>query len=350
MGRMLRHTVTLALLCTLCTVSAVAQRTGPTKATSAEINVRVTYDNDRPAGNQIRVDLTNETGIPIATAFTDTDGRASFRVTALGVYRAKVTGMDIEDAVSEGVVIDYPNATRMVFVRAKRKASASEGSGSSVQSTGRAGSEQVTSAAQLKVPNTARKAFEKGLSEWQRQNYQKAAEEFEKAVAAYPAYDTAYNNLGVMYAHLKQPEKAMAAFERSVQLNDKNADADRNLARMVMRQKDFARAEDLLKKSLTVQPLDPGSLTMLSISEYENGKYEEALTDARKVHTLPHEGYSLSHFVAGQALERKQQYEAASTEYQVYLRESPNGPEVVQVKTALERLTASNSTQHADAQ
>jgi len=310
--------------------------------TNAEIQVRVTYEDDRPAGMQIRLELLNETGIPITQAFTDSEGRAVFRITNLGAYRVRASGIDIEDTTSESVMVDQ-DGTRMVFVRVKTKASG-------VASTGTSGSGPVTSAAQLRIPQDARKAFEKGLSAWQKKDYQKAADAFEKAVTVYPEYDTAYNNLGVMYAHLNQPEKALAAFEHSVQLNDKNPDADRNLARMLLRQKDFARAEELLKKSLAVQPLNPGSLTMLSIAEIENGKIDEALSDARKVHDIPHEGYAVSHFVAGQALERKHQYQDASAEYVVYLRESPNGPEVQQVKNALSRLSASTGVPPPNAQ
>jgi predicted Zn-dependent protease len=86
------------------------------------------------------------------------------------------------------------------------------------------------------------------------------------------------------------------------------------------------------------------------MAEIENGQVDEALSDARRVHELPHQGYALSHFVAGQALERKGQPREAAAEYAVYLRESPNGPEVVQVKSALDRLNAGNPSAQSNAQ
>lgn len=345
MSRLLRQL--LLVSCSFLVVGSFATAQN-NRLGSAHIQVKVAYDNDRPAGSQIRLDLTNETGIPITQAFTDSGGTGFFSVSSSGVYRVKASGMDIEDAVSEPIEIDRYLTSRTVFMRVKFKGPA--GGSSSTQSVSRQSAPPVTSAAQLAVPSDARKAFDKGLDDWKKKDYEKAAEQFEKAVALYPHYDTAYNNLGVMYAHLKQPDKAMAAFEKSVQLNDKNADADRNLARMCMRQKNYTRAEDLLKKSLTVDPLDPGSLTMLSVAEIENGKVDEALIDARKVHGVPHDGYALSHFVAGQALERKHQYQDASAEYMVYLRESPNGPEVAMVKDALDRLNGNNSAAESKAQ
>jgi tetratricopeptide (TPR) repeat protein len=340
MGQQLRN-ILIFIVALSASAPLQAQR-GQGRAVGADVQVHVTYENDRPAGQQIRLDLTNETGIPITQTFTDSDGRAVFRVDSSGVYRVKASGLEIEDTVSDPIIVTETARSQIAYIRVKLKSQPN-----TVQSVSRSGTAPVTSAAQLRVPSDARKAFDKGLASWQKKDYEKAAAEFERAVALYPDYDTAYNNLGVMYAHLKQPDKAIAAFERSVQLNDKNADADRNLARMLMHQKNFARAEDLLKKSLSVQPLDPGSLTMLSIAEIENGKLDEALTDARKVHDLPHDGYAVSHFIAGQALERKHQPQDAAAEYMVYLRESPNGPEVAQVKSALDRLNGASSRSNA---
>ena len=222
-----------------------SQSEGPT-----DIQVYVTYDNSRPAGEQLRVDLSNASGIPMTQAFTDSSGRALLQVGSQGGYIVKVSGLDIQDGASESFEVFYcpSHCTRQVFVRVKGKGDSAQST--ATQSSGKPGKPSVTSAAELRVPQTARKTFDQGMTAWQKKDYQQAAEKFEKAVAEYPQYDTAYNNLGVMYAHLDQNDKAMAAFKRSVELNDKNADADRNLARMLMRQKDYPQAEELLKKAL----------------------------------------------------------------------------------------------------
>jgi hypothetical protein len=58
---------------------------------------------------------------------------------------------------------------------------------------------------------------------------------------------------------------------------------------------------------------------------------------------MPHDGYSVVHYIAGEALEEKHQYGEAKLEYTTYLRESPSGPEAAQVKSALERLSNSSA-------
>jgi superkiller protein 3 len=198
----------------------------------------------------------------------------------------------------------------------------------------------MTSAAELGAPPNARKSFDQGLAAWQKKDYKQAAEKFEKAVADYPQYDTAYNNLGVMYAHLGQNDKAMAAFKRAVELNDKNADADRNLARLMMREKEYSQAEELLKKSLAVEPTQAATLTMLVMAEAQDGKLDDAVKDAQKVHSLHHEGYAVVHYIAGEVLEEKHQNADAINEYNLYLKEAPNGPEAAQAKSAMERLSS----------
>ena len=201
----------------------------------------------------------------------------------------------------------------------------------------------VTSAAELRIPQMRKKPSTKEWTRGSTSDFQKAAEYFEKAIAIYPAYDAAYNNLGVMYYQTNQLEKARAAFEKSVALNEKNADADRNLARILINDGNFTRAQDLLKKSLLVEPLNPVTLTLLCVAETESGDADGALATARKTHQLPHEGYPLVHYIAGRALEHEGKPQQAYAEYETYLSESPNGAEAQQVRTALSHLTAAST-------
>ena len=315
---------------TLC----VAQGS-PTHLTSVEILVQVTFDNDRAAGDQIRVELISETDVPVGQTFTDSQGRTSFHVGSAGTYEVRASGTPIQGTTVESVRIDDMDKSRTVYLRVKPRTDG-------VSTTTKVNAPPVTSAAELKIPPDAKKAFHKGMEAWERNDYPKAAEQFEKAVAAYPQYDTAYNNLGVMYIQMNEPVKARAAFEHSVALNDQNADGDRNLARILIRDGNYPRAEELLKKSLMVEPLNPASLTLLCDAEVQTGDDDGALVTARKVHQLPHEGYAVVHVIAGQVYEDKGQPQNADIEYETYLHESPNGPEASQVKISLARLTAAN--------
>jgi Tfp pilus assembly protein PilF len=333
---MLRSTFTrVAQLAVLLAPSLCVAQNVPSHATSVEILVRVTFMDDRAASDQIRVELINDSGTPVAQTFTNSEGRVSFHVGVAGGYEVRASGTPIEGPAVESIRVEDMDKSKTVYLRVKPR-------GEATPVAAKSNAPPVTSAAELRIPADARKAFHKGMEAWERNDFPKAAEQFEKAVSLYPQYDTAYNNLGVMYYQMNQTERARAAFEQSVSLNDKNADADRNLARILIHDGNFARAEELLKKSLMVEPLNPVTLTLMCVAEMETGDADGALATARRVHQLPHDGYSLVHYVAGQAFEQKGQAQNAYAEYETYLHESPNGAEASQVRSALARLTAAS--------
>jgi len=328
-----------ALGCLLAVPLVCAGQIPTGRGTNAQIMVRVTLENERPAGDRIRVELLTGGGVRVADTFTNSEGRVTFTVTFPGDYRLQVSGSTLEGSTTATFHVDDQDKSNTVFVKVKPKVD-------QTASTSKPNTAATTSAAELRIPPDAQKAFHKGMDAWEHRDFQKAAEYFEKAIAIYPAYDAAYNNLGVMYFQTNQLEKARAAFEKSVALNEKNADADRNLARILINDGNFTRAEALLKKSLLVEPLNPVTLTLLCVAEAESGDADGALATARKTHQLPHEGYPLVHYIAGRALEQEGKPQQAYAEYETYLSESPNGAEAQQVRTALSHLTAA-STNHS---
>jgi Tfp pilus assembly protein PilF len=337
MCRLMSASLALLLPLLACSIAPAQVHSG--KPSTCEIQVHVTYNNDRPVGMNIRVELLNQQSVLMDQQFTDSEGRVVFHVsnTDAGGYRVHATGTEIDEGFSDSITINPGDRMAVAYVRVEQKQPAGP---SATIKTSKSAS---TSANELRVPADAKRAFMKGMDALYRHDYPKAAEAFEKAVAAYPQYDMAYDNLGVTYVMLAQPAKARAAFERGVQLNDKNASADRNYARLLLGSNENARALELLNKSLSVEPQNPSTLTLISIAQLRTGDVDNALRNALKVHQLSHEPHEAAHYIAGRAYEEKQEYQQARVEYETYLQESPDGPEAVQVHRALARLTASAS-------
>jgi Tfp pilus assembly protein PilF len=322
----------------LLTSVARAQHAGPTTENQVDIQVKVTYEDGRTPVPQLKLELLNFNSLPLIQLFTDKDGRADFIVNLVGTrdddYYLRATGNDIEQTVSDAIDVVHREGTHMVSLQVKSTTQPAPQSKSA-----------ITSVAQAQVSKDARAAFHSGLSEWEKKNYQPAADYFEKATVLYPQYDEAFNYLGMMYAHLDQPEKSRAAFETAVKLNDKNASADRNLAGLMMRDHNYERAGDLARKSLAVDPSNSFAWTVAAIADLQAGNPDLAVKAARKAHESPHEGYALCHFVAGQALERQHDPAGAKLEYETYLKETPDGPEAPKVKQALTHLAAASTQQ-----
>ena len=325
------------LLVSLLACSAAFAQAHSQKLAVCEIQVHVTYNNDRPVGLYVRVELLNQQSVPMDQQFTDGEGRVLFHVSSSegGGYRVRVSGTDFEEAFSDAITVNPGDRMAVAYVRVQPKQTAGAPASTKTKTAA------STSANELRVPADAKRYFMKGMDALYQHDYPHAAEAFEKAVTTYPQYDMAYDNLGVTYIMLAQPDKARAAFARAVQLNDKNADADRNYARLLLGSKEDKRAIELLNKALAVEPTDPDSLTLISIAQLRTGDVDAALQNALKVHQYSHQPHAAAHYVAGRAYEEKQEYQKATVEYETYLRESPDGPEVPQVRGALARVTAS---------
>ena len=74
----------------------------------------------------------------------------------------------------------------------------------------------TVSASDLKVPKKASKEFDKATKLIAKQDWQAAIDQLNKALALYPDYAEAYNNLGVVYAHLGDPNKEREALQKAV--------------------------------------------------------------------------------------------------------------------------------------
>ena len=333
--RSVPFTVLLFLLIRVAAFAIAESAENRGQVSPHQIQVRVTLDNHGPVGEQLRVDLLNQALVPTRLTFTDSAGRAWFCVEQPGEYRVRLSGHNLQETTSDEILVDQAHPTKIALIQVKPRITVIYHSKPKNAAT--------ASATDLAAPEEAHKYFHDGLQAFQRGNFHKACSLFERAVHAYPRYDTAYNNLGVVYVQLGQANQAWQAFQQAVQINDKNADASRNLSRLLIQTGAYARAVVLLRKSLVVEPLNPGGLTLAAGAEVATAEYDAALQDARKVHELPHEGFAASHYYAGQALEHKQQLDEARAEYELYLLEDPNGPEANDVRVALSRVSGGPS-------
>ena len=328
----------LPLAILLVSLSALAQHAGPMTDNQVDIQVKVTYEDGRTPVPLVKLELLDNNGVAQNLLFTDKDGRADFiidlQISKTDNFTLRASGKGIEETVSDTVHVVHREGTHMVHFQVK-----------SADNTVPQSKSAITSVAQSQVPKDARNAFRDGLKEWEKKNYQQAAANFEKATALYPQYDEAFNDLGMMYAHLDQPDKSRAAFETAVKLNDKNASADRNLAGLLLRDHNYQAAGDLARKSLAVDPNNAFAWTVAAISDFQTGNPDLAIRACKRAHESPHDNYALCHYVAGQAYEREHDPAAAKLEYETYLQETPNGPEAPQVKKSLARVTAASPAQ-----
>lgn len=328
MWRLLQSVV--VILAIACVCAAQAQRMETPRL--VPLRLIITVDGDVEKAGYVTVELMDSVGSSSATdsKLTDNNGRVSFQAPT-GVHRIRITGPDIRPYEGELEIArnEVSHVERIRVRRAETDRRTSETSPGG-----------LVAALRLRVPGSARKAFEQAGEAMRQQHWQESRTLFETAIREYPQYDLAYNGLGMAEVELNEIEAARQSFSKAIELNPNFAAAYRNLARISLTQRNYAEADKLLVKSLEDDPLNAWALTSAANAELILRKYNDAITHARKAHSVPHQDLGGVHIVAALALEAIQQPLDALKEYQLYLDEEPSGRDVARAKAAVARLGA----------
>jgi len=266
---------------------------------------------------------------------TDKNGTVIFH-TLTGSHDIRISGEGIEDFLRTiDIVQQQGRDIENIVVKSK--------------STGRqmggfpVGSSDVVSASQLKIPGKALKEFSAGSKAMEEKDYTEAKKRFANAISNYADYSLAYNGLGVAQMSSGDAETAHASFEKAVQIDDHFAEAYRNLARLSLADHNFEEVQDYLAKSLRTEPLNAWALTYVAYAELQLHNFDGAIAHARAAHAVPHEGLASVHIVAARALEATNQPAEALKEYQLYLKEDPDGRDAQRAKQSINSISASES-------
>jgi len=282
---------------------------------------------------QIRVQLQDAQGVPLQETTPRSDGKVTLRVCSRSAYRVRVTGADIEESVADDVQPGRGDRIMTMVLHHK---------GNNQKSKPGKGTISVN---RLRVPKKAQKELEQGNRALAKGKLEDAKRDFERAIEFYPAYDQAYNNLGVVLMQTGDRETGQQAFEKAVALNDHFAHAYLNLAKIAIDDKQYAKACDLARKSLSSEPLNPGALFVAAEASFFTHSFSDTVTYTRTLHTLPHEKFALAHFLSGKGLEAQNLPAQALAEYELFLKEDPSDSNAPKALEAIRVLRSSGLAQ-----
>lgn len=282
---------------------------------NGSVRIQVLFNDGRPCDLRARVVLwPKSNSLAAAQTFTNEDCRAEFTTLASGDYYVEVSGAGIETA--ESPIFSVGQASQAIEVAVKRTS----------QSGGSLNSAPTVSVTDLNIPDKARKEFEKASSLIAKQDWDKALEHLNRAVAIFPQFADAYNNLAVVYARLGQRDHERESLQKALSLNDHLLPALTNLASMDLVDRNLPEAETLLNRATAIDPRDVPSLALLAKIELLNQHYDAAVATCHKVHLMPHAPQSMVHYVAARALEAEHRVMEAMSELKTFLDEQPSGP------------------------
>jgi tetratricopeptide (TPR) repeat protein len=336
---MIRASLHLPLLLIFLAVPSLlyAQRSGMGgRVSGGVIDVQVRYASGAPGPSGIHVRLESPESGSAGDCQTIEGGKCVFNVPSSGVYMVRMTERGYKDVSVRVELIGNSRGFATLELKPvpgeappEAAADVSEGlSGGSV------------SAADLSVPENARREFEKGQSALKDNKLDSGISHLRKAIKLYDAFPSAYTLLGTAYLEQKSWKDAETALQKATSLDSKSGEAYLALGAVFNQTKDFLKAETALLRGLELKPDAPGGHYELAKTYWALGRWQEAAPHARKaVSDIP--DLASPHVLLGNILLKENNPQGALQEYQEYLRLDPNGSMAPGARQMIEKLQKS---------
>jgi Flp pilus assembly protein TadD len=275
----------------------------------------------------------------------DSSGSFTFSALAPGSYTVVVNAGKEYEITREGVYIDsdlnlsrmgvrLPPTTRRYTVMVHLRPKDSPGN--------KAG---VVNAALAGVPEKARKLYDTGV-EQSRDDAAKAAESFKEAIALYPNFPLALNELGVQYLKLRQINKAIDVLKEACKLNPEAFPSRLNLGIALLESKQFGQAEEQLREALKKNTNAPTAHMYLGIALLRLSKFEEAEKELL-IAAEPNAAHlSMANYYLGGLYWRNKDYPKAVEQLEKYVLLTPNAPDVERVRGTIKELRGHITSNH----
>ena len=323
--------LSFAVAC-LVAASAAQQTTTMSSGTAGgntTVTVRVTYEQSHQPAAGMRVELIPTSGGMADIRTTDGNGGATFNSVSGGRFKLRVTGPDIEKTESDPFVAGGGEGGPYITENIQVRLAEMPGGGA------------ASPALAPIIPEPAKQEFKLGSKEMDRKKWPEAKDHFQRAIAAYPKYAEAFNNLGQVNVQMDKGKDAVNAFQAATQIDPTLQQANLYLGQFYYENVKYKEAEPYLLRASADQPKSAQLLTALANTQLQNGEIDLALASARKVPSLPnHKQFAICHLIVAQALSGKGQDDEIAKEYKEYLKEAPDSPLAPRVKDALAKLSS----------
>lgn len=301
------------------------------------LRVRIAYGDHAPCDPSTRIVLTGAMGFAVAQGSVSGECVAEFSDVPSGRYRVTISGADAANA-DEGEVEVHAVISQELEVRARHTRDSDP--------IHLATAASFISAAELGVPSSAAKEFEKAGRSIAKQDWAKATERLQKGLAIYPRFAAGYNNLGAVYFHQGSNMQAREALQKAVALDDHLAPVYVNLARLSFVEKDYPAAESLLTKAMSLGTAENADeLFLLAYAQLIDHHLDQAVQTSHEGHAGKLTRHAYLHLIAANAYEQQHKIVDSMAELELYLAEEPGSPQAEKVRQALARFRAQSARQ-----
>jgi tetratricopeptide (TPR) repeat protein len=160
---------------------------------------------------------------------------------------------------------------------------------------------------------------------------------FTKLIELDPQYGPGYVLLGTAHMQLQEWGDARSAFEKAVKLEPANASALLGIGITMNQQHDFTGAQKTLMRCLELNPNSAEGHYELGRSLWAQSKWQEAEPHVRQAIIISKD-FAPAHVLMGNIYLRRRDANAATAEFQEYLRLDPQGQYAEAVKQMISKI------------
>lgn len=267
----------------------------------------------------------------VSVIYSDTEGQFEFPSLLPGNYKLEFEGDRQTFEVGTELVQVFKGAPSIVTLTLKEKTS-------SVKVTTAA--EKTATVAELRqnIPSGARKEFDKAAKLAGDGRTEEAIARLRKALALYPDYIIAHNDLGTQLLRLGRLDEAASEFRKAIALDDKAFNPKLNLGIVLVQQHKFAEATNVLNAALALDSGSPAARLYSGLSLLAQGSLETAEKELKTAYQIGGAQYALALFHLGQLYMSKGNSALALQSFERYLSDEPNAGNADQVRKMIAML------------
>jgi Flp pilus assembly protein TadD len=329
---------TLAILAVFCpfvlAAASFAQeappeiRRGP-DPTNAMIEGRVLLPSGQSANFNVKITL-SELHRPLTTLYTNKHAEFRFSNLREGEYYVQaVADEKIYEPVTQRVWLNRGQTYQLTITLRKKEEIAKRKAGA-----------QVVSAAELDraAPPAARKEYNQAVRLAGREDTRRAVERFQRAIAIYPDYLEARNDLGAQYLKLKRFDEAGEQFRIVLEKNPQYFNSRFNLGLVLVERKDYAAAIAQLNQAVAIDSAAPAPRLWLGVALMQTGDMPGAERELSRALITGGANFVAAHYYLAQVYLRRGDSAEASRALRAYLEESPKGEYAEEARLLLKKL------------
>jgi tetratricopeptide (TPR) repeat protein len=297
--------------------------------TNALIEGRILLPSGQSANFNVKITL-SEQHRPLATLYTDRHAEFRFPNLREGEYYVQaVADETIYEPVTQKVWLGRSLTYKLTITLRKKGEIAKREAGA-----------QVVSATEPNraAPPAAQKEYNQAVRWAGKGDARQAVERFQRAIAIYPDYLDARNDLGAQYLKLKRFAEAAEQFRIVLEKNPGYFNSRFNLGLVLIEQKDYAAAITQLNRAVAIDGALPAPRLWLGVALLQTGDLPGAERELSRALITGGANFVAAHYYLAHIFMRRGDSAEASRALKAYLEGSPNGEYSEEARLLLKKL------------